>query len=40
MSHFSELINHHKDSVVSSLGLGKTGDEIHLNVIEFPLENR
>ena len=40
MSHFSELVNHHKDSIISSLELGKASDEIHLNVIEFPLGNR
>ena len=40
MSHFSELVNRHKDIIISSLGLGKTGEEIHLNVIEFSLGNR
>src|SRR6187401_1668721 len=40
MSDFGKLVNHHKDSIISSLGFRKTSDEVHFNVVELPLRNR
>ena len=40
MSDFGKLVNHHKDSIISSLGFRKASDEVHFNVVELPLGNR
>ena len=39
MSHFSELVDDDKDSIISVLGLGKTRYEVHLNMVKLPFWN-
>lgn len=37
MSHFRELVDDNEDSIISTLGLGKTCHEVHFNMIKLPL---
>ena len=39
MSHFSKLVDDNKDSIISTLGLGKSHHEVHLNVVKLPFWN-
>ena len=39
MSHFSKLVDDTKDSIISALGLGKSSNEVHLNMVELPFWN-
>src|SRR3954471_513715 len=40
MSHFGELVDDDEDSIISTLGLRKTSDEVHFDMIELPFWNR
>src|SRR3954463_16146420 len=39
MSHFGELVDDDEDSIISTLGLRKTSDEVHFNMIKLPFWN-
>ena len=39
MSNLGKLVNHHKDSIISSLGFRKASDEVHFNVVKLPFWN-
>ena len=34
MSHFSELVDDNEDSIIATLGLGKSSHEVHLNMVK------
>ena len=39
MSHFCKLVYDNKDSTISTLGLGKSSNEVHLNMVKLPFWN-
>ena len=39
MSHFCELVNDNENSIISTLGLGKSSHEVHLNMVKLPFWN-
>ena len=39
MSHFSELVDDNEDSIIATLGLGKSSREVHLNMVKLPFWN-
>ena len=39
MSHFSELVDANEDSIIATLGLGKSSHEVHLNMVKLPFWN-
>ena len=39
MSHLSELVDDNKDSIIATLGLGKSSHEVHLNMVKLPFSN-
>ena len=36
MSHFSELVDDNEDSIIATLGLGKSSHEVHFDMIKLP----
>ena len=36
MSHFRKLVDDNEDSIISTLGLGKTSHEVHFDMIKLP----
>ena len=39
MSHFSELVDDNKDSIIATFGIGKSSHEVHLNMVKLPFWN-
>ena len=39
MSHFGELVDDNKDSIIATLGLGKSSHEVHLDMVKLPFWN-
>src|SRR3954468_23753415 len=40
MRNFGESVDDDKDSIMTLLRTGKSGDEVHLNLVPFPFRNR
>src|ERR1041385_2197708 len=40
VSNFGKSVNDHEDGIISFLGFWKAGDEIHTDLVPFPLGNR
>src|SRR5215216_7570944 len=40
MCRFTKLVNDDKNSIITLLRFGKTSDEVHLDMVPFPLRNR
>src|SRR3954468_2587158 len=40
VSNFGKSVNDHEDGIISFLGFRKAGDEVHTDLVPFPLWNR
>ena len=39
VSNLCEAVDHYKDSIIALTGLWKPSNEVHLNIVPFPLRN-